>query len=408
MSDIVIIGGGECGARAAFALRERGFDGSVTLVCAESHLPYERPPLSKATLIDALEPKLVADGGRYLSEGITVLTGCSVLAIDRVEKSVTLSGGRSLHYDRLLLTVGARSRLLPGMAEASGRIRTLRSHDDALAIRTALHAGGSLVIIGGGFIGLELAATARMMGVNTTLIEGLARILSRGVPEDIAEAVAARHRAEGVEILCGQAISAIEDGEEKATIRLVGGRTIAADLVVVGIGAVPNTALAEAAGLAVENGIAVDRYLCTSDPDIFAAGDCCSFPLDLYGGRRVRLEAWRNAQEQGNLAAANLMGAAEPVSNVPWFWSDHYDMTLQITGLADGATTTVRRPLGDGAFILFHLDREGRLLAASGIGKGNAVARDIRLAEMLISAAARPDPHALASPATKLKSLLAA
>ena len=186
------------------------------------------------------------------------------------------------------------------------------------------------------------------------------------------------------------------------------GRVVAASLLVVGIGAVPNTELAEAAGLAVDNGIAVDGLLRSSDPDIFAAGDCTSYPLPLYGDRRVRLESWRNAQEQGQLAAANMLGGEEAHCAVPWFWSDQYDMTLQIAGLADGAAATVRRDLGEGAFILFHLDAGGRLIAASGIGRGNAVARDIRLAEMLIAARRHPDPAALAAPETKLKTLLAA
>jgi 3-phenylpropionate/trans-cinnamate dioxygenase ferredoxin reductase subunit len=166
--------------------------------------------------------------------------------------------------------------------------------------------------------------------------------------------------------------------------------------------------LAASAGLAIENGIAVDRFLRTSDPDIFAAGDCCSFPLEIYGGRRVRLESWRNAQDQGTLAAKNMLGLEEPVSAVPWFWSDQHDLTLQIAGLAEGAEKHIRRDLGGGAFILFHLAPDGRLLAASGIGPGNAVARDIRLAEMLIARRATPAPEALQSQAVKLKSLLAA
>ena len=194
----------------------------------------------------------------------------------------------------------------------------------------------------------------------------------------------------------------------KCTSRLSDGTDVIADLAVIGIGAVPVTGLAEAAGLAVENGISVDRFLRTSDPDIYAAGDCCSFPLEIYGGRRVRLESWRNAQDQGTLAAKNMLGAEEPVSAVPWFWSDQHDLTLQIAGLADGADRHIRRDLGDGAFILFHLAPDGRLLAASGIGPGNAVARDIRLAEMLIARQARPDPADLASPGVKLKALLAA
>lgn len=218
----------------------------------------------------------------------------------------------------------------------------------------------------------------------------------------------ARHRSEGTEILCGTGIRSIDGDADEIRITLADGRTVAADLTVIGIGAIPVTGLAEQAGLLIENGISVDRCLKTSDPSIYAAGDCCSFPLDIYGGRRVRLKSWRNAIDQGALAAKNMLGAGEPVSAVPWFWSDQHDLTLQIAGLADGAERMVRRELGNGAFILFHLAGDGRLLAASGIGPGNAVARDIRLTETLIARRARPDPASLASQDVKLKTLLAA
>ncbi|PDT41584.1 MULTISPECIES: NAD(P)/FAD-dependent oxidoreductase [Sinorhizobium] len=408
MSHIVIVGAGECGARAAFALREKGFEGEITLIGAEPHLPYERPPLSKDGLVGAEPPKYVAGLERYEEARITVVTGVAVEAIDRRRKAVRLEGGRAIDYDRLLLATGARPRALPGMSGNAERIRMLRTHADALAIRRALVPGRKLAIIGGGFIGLELAATARKLGADVVLIEGLPRVLSRGVPQEIADVVAERHRQEGVEIVCGGRIAALEADDGGARVLFAEGTSRLADLIVVGIGAVPNTELAEAAGILIENGIAVDETLRTSDPDIYAAGDCCSFPLSHYDGRRVRLEAWRNAQDQGTLAAANLMGLAEPVASVPWFWSDQYELTLQIAGLADGAATTVRRDLTDGGFVLFHLDGEGRLIAASGIGPGNAVARDIRLAEMLIAAGSRPDPAALSSPETKLKTLLAA
>ncbi|MEY9535062.1 NAD(P)/FAD-dependent oxidoreductase [Sinorhizobium fredii] len=408
MSHIVIVGAGECGARAAFALREKGFEGEITLIGAEPHLPYERPPLSKDGLAGAEPPKYVADAARYEEARITVLTSVTVEAIDRRRKAVRLADGRSIDYDRLLLATGARPRPLPGVSENAERIRMLRTHADALAIRGALAPGRKLAIVGGGFIGLELAATARKLGAEVVLIEGLPRVLCRGVPEGIATVVADRHRQEGVEIICGARIAELEAGDSGARVHFADGAPLHADLIVVGIGAVPNTELAEAAGILVENGIAVDETLRTSDPAIYAAGDCCSFPLSHYDGRRVRLEAWRNAQDQGTLVAANLLGAAEPVASVPWFWSDQYELTLQIAGLADGAATTVRRDLGDGAFILFHLDGEGRLIAASGIGPGNAVARDIRLAEMLIAAGSRPDPAALSSSHTRLKTLLAA
>ncbi|KQY79097.1 ferredoxin reductase [Ensifer sp. Root142] len=408
MNRIVIVGAGECGARAAFALREKGYEGDITLVGAEPHLPYERPPLSKEGLAGPLEPKFVADAERYQAAGIQVLTDTPVEAIDRNAKTVRLADGRQLSYDRLLLTTGARPRSLPGLSETSQLIRMLRTHTDAAAIRLKLAPGKLLAIIGGGFIGLELAGTARKFGADVVLLEGLPRVLSRGVPEEIAAVVAERHRLEGVDIRCNARIAGIAEREEKVEIQLADGDILVADLVVVGIGALPNTALAEAAGLAIDNGIAVDETLCTSDPDIFAAGDCCSYPLGHYGGRRIRLEAWRNAQDQGTLAAANLLGAAETIVSVPWFWSDQYDLTLQIAGLADGAVMTVQRDLGDSAFILFHLDASGRLLSASGIGTGNAIARDIRLAEMLIAAGKRPDPQALGSIDTKLKALLAA
>lgn len=408
MGSIIIVGAGECGARAAFALREKGYDGKVTLIGAEPHFPYERPPLSKGGLKAEAPPKYVADAERYAAAGIEVLTDTPVIAIDRAEKRVTLSDGSSIAYDRLLLTTGARARTIPGMDEASRRIRTLRTHRDAEEIHRELSPGRKLAIIGGGFIGLELAATARGLGAAVVLIEGLPRILSRGVPEEIAAIVAERHRAEGVDIRCEAKIERIDADENRARIVLAGGETVEADLVVVGIGAVPNTELAAVAGLSIENGIAVDATLQTSDPDIYAAGDCCSFPLCHYGDRRIRLEAWRNAQDQGTLVAGNLLGSGEAITSVPWFWSDQYDLTLQIAGLADGAATIVRREVADDAFILFHLDDTGRLLAAAGIGPGNAVARDIRLAEMLIAAGKRPDPQALISPETKLKALLAA
>ncbi|HEV7322525.1 MAG TPA: FAD-dependent oxidoreductase [Ensifer sp.] len=408
MGSIVIVGAGECGARAAFALREKGYDGKITLIGAEPHLPYERPPLSKDGLKHEMPPKYVADAERYRTAGIEVLIDSPVMAIDRDAKLLELLDGGRIAYDRLLLTTGARARTIPGADDASRRIRTLRTHADAEEIRRELLPGRTLAIIGGGFIGLELAATARGLGAGVVLLEGLPRILSRGVPEDIAAVVAERHRAEGVEIRCGTKIERIDADDRAARILLAGGEAIDADLVVVGIGAVPNTGLAESAGLSIENGIAVDATLRTSDPDIYAAGDCCSFPLSHYDGRRVRLEAWRNAQDQGVLVAGNLLGASEAIASVPWFWSDQYDLTLQIAGLSDGAATTVRRDLVEGAFILFHLDDTGRLLSASGIGSGNAVARDIRLAEMLIAAGKRPDPQALGSAETKLKTLLAA
>jgi 3-phenylpropionate/trans-cinnamate dioxygenase ferredoxin reductase subunit len=406
---MVIVGAGECGARAALTLREQGFAGSVMLIGAELHLPYERPPLSKEAMTQEGDPapRTIMSAERLAEAGIEIRVGTAALAIDRMGRTVALGDGSRLPYDGLLLATGASPRRLP-LAEASRHCHYLRTFEDALAIGSHLRSQVRLVVVGGGFIGLELAAAARGRGCPVTVIEAQPRILMRGVPAEIAQAIHAAHEARGVSILCGTGIAAIEDTDRGMRVVLADGEAVAADLCIVGIGATPNVELARAAGLAIDNGVAVDEYLRTCDPDIFAAGDCCSFPLPLYGGRRVRLEAWRNAQDQGALAARNMLGAGETHTAVPWFWSDQYDLGLQIAGLPDEGKETVRRDLGDGGFILFHLADDGRLVAASGIGPGNSVARDIRLAEMLIARRACPPRDKLAAPDAKLKALLAA
>lgn len=407
---MVIVGAGQCGARAALTLREHGYVGSVTLIGDELHLPYERPPLSKDAMVSEAEPvpRFVADRQVFADRSIQYLTGTRAIAIDRAARSIRLTDDRTLPYDKLLLATGAAPRSLPLPAADGSRCAYLRTYDDALRIRGAIGAGAHVAILGGGFIGLELAASVRKRGARVTVIETLPRILTRGVPEEIARIIDARHRSEGVDLACGKAVAALRDAAGGMEVVLTDGSVIIADLLLIGIGAVPVAGLAEEAGLAIENGIAVDAHLRTSDPDIYAAGDCCSFPLAIYGGRRVRLECWRNAQDQGTLAARNMLGAGESASSVPWLWTDQYELRLQIAGLPDEGKRLVRRDLQDGAFILFHLADDGRLVAASGLGTGNAVAKDVRVAEMLIARRAKPDPAALARPETKLKSLLAA
>jgi 3-phenylpropionate/trans-cinnamate dioxygenase ferredoxin reductase subunit len=399
---MVIVGAGEAGARAATALREEGWDGPVTLIGGEVHPPYERPPLSKAALLAEVEPvaTTVLDHDRAAALGIELVLGTEVTAIDRAARAVTLADGRALPYSRLLLATGARPRrlTLPGHEQ----VLYLRRFDDALALRPLLRPGVRLAIIGGGFIGLELAAAAAARGCAVTLVEALPRILMRGVPAEITAVIADRHRAAGIDLRTGIGINRID-----GAVVLADGSRIAADAVIAGIGAVPETALAEAAGLAVDNGIAVDATLATADPEIFAAGDCAACAHPLYAGRRIRLEAWRNAQDQGALAAHNMLGRGEAIRAVPWFWSDQYELTLQIAGLADEGRTMVARDLGDGAQLLFHLAADGRLVAASGVGPLGKIAREIRLAEMLIAQRAAPDPGALASPTVRLKTLLA-
>ncbi|HEU0222870.1 MAG TPA: FAD-dependent oxidoreductase [Paracoccaceae bacterium] len=383
---IVIIGAGECGARAAMALREAGHAGPVTLIGAEGRAPYERPPLSKAVLTGETEPPVVLSLERADALGIDLVDG-PVVALDRIARQVLLAGGRVLPYERLLIATGARARplTLPGAQYAL----TLRSAADAAAIRARLQPGARVVLIGGGFIGLEVAASAATRGCRVTVLETLPRILARGVPAEIAAVVGRRHAADGVEIRTSIAVQSIGPG----TVWTSRG-PIAADLVIAGIGAQPEYGLAQASGLVIENGIAVDESFRSSDPAIFAAGDCCSFP---YQARRVRLESWRAAQDQAEHVAAAMLGAEAPFRRVPWFWSDQFDLTLQVAGLYDAALPAIRRETGPGAFILFQLGPDGRLVSAAGIGPGQAVAKDIRLAELLIERGARLDAAALAT-----------
>jgi 3-phenylpropionate/trans-cinnamate dioxygenase ferredoxin reductase component len=401
---IVIIGAGECGTRAALALREQGFDGSIDLVNGETHLPYERPSLSKPSA-DGIVLKAISGTDGVLAANITMHQGVTAKALDRDAKQVELSNGDHLSYDKLVLATGARPRPLVLDGHPVPQARYLRTYDEARSFFDALGAHTRLAVIGGGFIGLEVAAEARKRGAPVTVLEAAPRLLGRAVPASLAKRIEERHRAENVAFHIGKAIVSIGPYQ---SITLADGTEVACDLLLAGIGSLPNIELAEAAGLVIENGIAVDGQLQTSDPDIYAAGDCCSFPHPLYAGQRIRIESWRAAQEQGDHVAKSILGATDAYQAVPWFWSDQYDLTLQIAGLATGAVTEVERPISDDAALLFHLHEDGRLLAASGLGVGNSVAKDIRVAEMLIAKQAKPDPALLADPAFKLKSLLAA
>ena len=405
---MVIVGAGECGARAAQALREAGWDGAITLIGEESLPPYERPPLSKAVMVTEGAPKAAHPLSAEIAEqkGICLLLGARVAEIDRADHAVVIDDGRRIPYGKLLLATGARPRRLTVPGGDSEHVLYLRSFADALALRERLRPGARLCIIGGGFIGLEIAASAIARGCRVTVVEAAPRILMRGVPAPLAALIARRHEQAGVSFHIGSGIARIAEAGGERRVVLADGTEIACDAIIAGIGAVPEVSLAERAGLAIENGISVDAHLRTSDPDIFAAGDCCSAPHSLYGGRRIRLEAWRNAHDQGNLAARNMLGADAAHEAVPWFWSDQYELTLHIAGLADQATTQVRRDLGDGAELHFHLDADGRLLAASGFGPLGKVAKEVRLAEMLIQNRAKPAPDQLASPEVRLKSLL--
>jgi 3-phenylpropionate/trans-cinnamate dioxygenase ferredoxin reductase subunit len=403
---MVIIGAGEAGCAAALGLRTRGYDGAVTLVGDEPHEPYERPPLSKpAAGAGDAEPKPIVTRAALNAAGIKFLAGAQAYSIDRAKRMVIMRDGATFAYDSLLLATGARARR-PEAWPLAGRVVTVRTLDDALGFHRKVRPGTRLVMVGAGFIGLELAAVARRAGAEVVVVEAQERVLKRAVPAPIANIIASRHATAGVRILTGARIDAVEAESDAVSIRLGGGETLQADLAVIGIGASPNDQLARAAGLACDDGIVVDARLATRDPAIFAAGDCCRFPLALDGGRHMRLESWRNARQQGEHAAASMLGSDASFEAVPWFWSDQYDLGLQVAGLPDPAAQSVDRRLGEHGMAIFQLAPDGRLVAAAAIGPGTSIAREIKIAEQMILGRLHPDPALLADGGINLKSLL--
>ncbi|RIE00467.1 ferredoxin reductase [Cohnella faecalis] len=405
---MVIIGAGESGARAAVELRAKGWAGSITLIGNEDQLPYERPPLSKHQLYQDEEPipTAIVTRQQISDNRIQLISDDPAIKIDPVNHVVELKSGLSVPYERLLLAIGARSRQLNVPGAGAQEILYLRNFADALRLRGRLQPRKHIAIIGGGFIGLEVAASAIAKGCRVTLIEVAPRILMRGVPKEIADEVEQLHRHNGVEFIVGKMIDSVDKTESGYRVVLADGSDVACDVVLAGVGAIPETTLAEDCGLEIENGIKVNEYLVTSDPDIWAAGDCCSFPHPLYGGRRIRLESWRNAQNQGAHAAASMLGSLEPYASVPWFWSDQYDQTLQVAGLTDGTEQIVFRDMGDAGKLYFHLAQDGRLVSVSGIGPEGGLSKNFRFAEMLAEKQAKPDPASLADNAVSLKGLL--
>jgi 3-phenylpropionate/trans-cinnamate dioxygenase ferredoxin reductase subunit len=313
-----------------------------------------------------------------------------------------LTGGERVPYRKLLLATGRRVRRLPLDGPVGERVHYLRTLDDAHRLKGVLASGPGVVVIGGGFIGLEVASSAVELGCKVTVVELAPRLLSRAVPGPLAAMLEERHRAAGVEIMLGEGVTSIGEDEGRLAVHLAGGRTLAADVVLAGVGAVPRAELAEAAGLEVENGVVVDETLATSDPDIYAAGDVCAFPSTF--GPLLRLEAWKNADVQGALAARNMLGAKETHREVPWFWSDQYELTLQMAGHPERGVRLVERPV-EGGRLFFHLDEAGRLVGVSSLGPAS-LAKEAKLGQMLLERGLSPDPALLADPGQKLKALL--
>ena len=405
MSDpgIVVIGAGQAGGWAARTLRDEGFEGSVVVIGDEPYPPYERPPLSKDVLLgkEPAESSYLWPQGTFDELGIELRTGVEATAIDREAGTVALSDGGSIAYGKLLIATGGRVRKLPIAGAELDGVHYLRGIDDSAAIRADLGEGARLVVIGGGWIGLEVAAAARMLGAEVTVVEALDMLCARALTPDMAAFLLDVHRGRGVDVRLGATIEALTGEGRVNGARLSGGEVLPATAVVIGIGIVPNVELAEAAGLAVDNGIAVDALCRTSDPDIFAAGDVTNHPNDLLG-RSIRLESWENAQNQGIAAAKAMLGGETPYREIPWFWSDQYDVNIQLVGLpADFEETVTRGERADGSFVEFYM-KGGRIDGAASINNP----RDIRFAKRLMQAEKIVDPAQLADPSVKLQALL--
>jgi 3-phenylpropionate/trans-cinnamate dioxygenase ferredoxin reductase subunit len=399
---IVILGAGHAGGRAAEALRAAGFKGSVTVVGDENHPPYERPPLSKELLAGTFEVERTYIKPReyYEQAGIALRLGSAAVAIDRAAQRLHLADGGTLPYDSLLLTLGARPRRLSTAGGGGERVYYLRDIDDCLKLRAVLAAEHHLIVIGAGFIGLEAAAVARSRGCTVTVVEAAATPLARVAPPELGAFYTELHRRKGVTLHLGAAVTAIEQRGDAAMVQLASGETLSGDAVLVGIGAVPNSELAAAADLVVDDGILVDAHGRSSDPLIFAAGDVTRHFNPLLG-RRIRLEAWLNAQNQAIAVAKVMAGGSEPYAELPWFWSDQYDVNLQTAGVPERWDQIVWRGRAeDGRFTLFYLDR--------GVPVGGATvnnARDMRFVKLLTTQAKPVDPARLADPAVKLADL---
>ncbi len=399
MSDTLIIGAGQAAASLAQKLRALGAEGAITIIGEEPVPPYERPPLSKGYLLgeQARERLFLRPAEIYAEKGIDLRLGTRVTAIDADVKTVTL-GDDTLSFDQLALTTGSVPIRLPARigGDLSG-VFTVRTLADIDAMSPHFVEGARVLVVGGGYIGLEAAAVAAKLGLKVTLVEMAERILGRVAAPETADVIRAAHLAHGVDLREGVGLERLTGDDGVTGAVLTDGSEVAADFVIVGIGIRPATALAEEAGIACDNGIAVDEFGRTSAPDVWAAGDCTSFP---YGDGRLRLESVQNAIDQAEAVAANMLGAETPYRPYPWFWSDQYDLKLQIAGLNAGYTDVVRR--GEGESVSHWYFRDGVFLAVDAIN----APRDYMVGKRLLEAGKTISPEAVADPETDLKALL--
>ena len=402
LNSAVIVGGSHAAVQLVISLRQNGWDGTITVVSDEPHLPYQRPPLSKAFLSgDSGEEQLALRApAAYEKLDVIFKLGVSVTAIDTDNRRLSLDDGETLHFTKLALCTGARARALPIPGAELQNVHYLRTMDDVKRIKQSADMAKTAVIIGGGYIGLETAASLTKLGIAVTVLEAESRLLQRVASETTSEFYLRLHQDQGVSIKLNAQASALQGDTAVTHVVCADGQTIDADMVIIGIGVIPNTELASDAGLNVDNGIVVNEFAQTSHADIVAAGDCTNHPNPLLN-RSLRLESVPNAVEQAKVAAASLCGIEKPYAELPWFWSDQYDVKLQIAGINEGYTDVVVR--GDQisrSFTVFYL-RDNLLLSAECINRP----KDFMMAKKLILQGRDLDPKILNDEAIDLKSL---
>lgn len=401
---VVIAGAGHAAGQVVASLRQHKFDGQIVLVGDEPYLPYQRPPLSKKFLAGEMpaERLYIKPASFYDDIGVELHLNSTITAIDRETKRLRLAGDDEIAYDKLVLALGSRVRQLPVEGTEMKGVHYLRSIADVEDIRSEMQPGRRLVIIGAGYIGLEVAAVAQQAGLDVTVIEMADRVMSRVVSPEISDFYQIEHTNQGVRLRLSTGVTALNGKKRVKSVTTSEGEELRAELVVVGVGILPNTELATDAQLTVDNGIVVDDHCLTSDPDIFAIGDCSSHPNAIYG-RQLRLESVHNALEQAKTAAANICGGDAAYSQVPWFWSDQYDLKLQIAGLSeDHDDVIIRGNPAERSFSCLYLSK-GRLIAVDAIN----APRDFVQSKQLIADRVEIDVKTLADPEIALKDMVA-
>ena len=400
MSGMVIIGAGHAAGQAAASLRQEKYEGPITIIGDEPHIPYQRPPLSKQYLSgeQAIERVYLRPEKFYADKDVTLKLGVIATEIDREAKQVVLDNGENVPYDKLIIATGSRPRILNIEGSDLKGIHYLRTIADVDAIRDEMAAGKNLVIVGGGYIGLEVASVGIEKGLNVHVLEMESRILQRVTTTQMSEYYHNLHSGRGVNIHTDTMVSGFAGSDQVEQV-LCGDESFDADLVIVGIGIMPNIELAQAAGLECDNGIVVDDHCRTSDPEIYAAGDCTNHPNPLLN-RRLRLESVPNAMEQARVCVSNMLGGDKIYAAMPWFWSDQYELKLQMVGFsADGDEHVLRGNMEENQFAVFYLNN-GKVVAADAVNSP----KEFMVCKQLVGKAV--DPATLANPETELKDLL--